>query len=641
MPRLSFLCCFILVFNLFACSNHDTDANLTKVSDEVAPKAIFGGVEVESTDPISLSSIALLEGDGEQVCSGTLITANVIVSAAHCFTTFSPYYVSFGGEVPQKTFWTDDLSDRRKFPNVREIASFAVHPDYDSSVTGDNAEELRPPNDIAFAIIADGAPSGFVPARVIAPGSALTTDITIAGFGAFPEYDPMDPAPPRLRKVDTFIGAILSQSKLLKDGPNPGKGSCVRDSGGSIYLRTNLTETPIVIGNVVSGPLDCSEGLGYNTDLRHYVPWLESATGQTLTKVAISSNCGNGAVDAGEACDGGSVSCGDINDGYISGAAACNAQCSGYDESSCVAEPIQNRCVESACGAEGLPRGIPDNSSAGTTSTIPIAGLAGTVSGVDVTVEIVHTYRGDLRVRLVSPTGREALLFDRTGAGADNLSLELSLADFDGLDPAGDWSLIVSDHAGQDTGTLVSWSLRLTEDLPAICGDGIVEGSEVCDGGAMSCVAIDGARFSGGVAPCDSACGGYDVSPCAVIENLSSCVAAACVSSDADLPIPDNSAAGISSIVRVETFTGALHSVHLVLSIDHTYRGDLYVTLTSPQGTVKVLHNKSGGSADDLNLDVTLADFAGEAPTGDFVLFVSDRASRDVGTLEGWSIQLD
>lgn len=632
---------FSIALVALSCSNLEPEATVTSSSTSDRPKGIFGGVEVEDTDPVSLSSIALIEGDGEQVCSGTLITPNMIVSAAHCFTKFSPYYVSFGSEVAQKVFWTDDLSDRRKFPNFREITSYKVHPDYDSSVSNENAEETRPSNDIAIAFIEDGAPEGFTPARVIAPGSALTTDITIAGFGAFPEYDPLDPEPPRLRKVDTFIGAFLPQSKMIKDGPNPGKGSCVRDSGGSIYLRTDLSQTPIVIGNVVSGPLDCSEGIGYNSDFRYFTPWIEAESGQTLEKVTINSNCRNGHLDPGEVCDSSSISCQALDDAYVGGTAVCNAQCSGYDESACVSPQVENRCVESACYAGELPAAIPDNNASGLTSGISVSGDFAPIEDVAVTVEITHTYRGDLRVRLVSPSGEERLLFDRTGSGADDLDLSLNLSDLAGTNPVGQWKLIVSDHASQDTGSLVAWSLRFTEKAPSTCGNGHVDGGEVCDGGTKSCVSIDSARFSGGEALCNSACDGYDVSSCIVIENESSCVDSACVSTDTNLSIPDNSSRGVSSIIHVESFTGTVENVHLTVDIDHTYRGDLYVTLTSPRGTVKVLHNKTGGSADDLNISASLDDFEGEDPTGDFTLFISDSAYRDTGKLLNWSIQLD
>ena len=548
--------------------------------------------------------------------------------------------MSFGTQVAQKQFWTDDLSDRTKFPNFREIISHTIHPDYDPSVTRDNAEEQRPANDIAIATIVDGAPSNFVPARVIAPMSTVTTDITIAGFGAFPDYDPLNPAPPKLRKVDTFIGTFLSQSKLIKDGPNPGKGSCVRDSGGSIYLRCNLTDTPILVGNVVSGPYDCNEGIGYNSDLRYYVPWIESTTGVSLTKVTLNTNCNNGVLDAGELCDSNVVDCSQLNAGYVDGTATCNTDCSGYDESSCITDLPENTCTESPCVASDLPLAIPDNRSSGITSEITVSDFEGAIDVVMVEVDIVHTYRGDLKLRLISPTGAETILHNRTGSGADNLNLSLSLDNYHSTDPIGQWMLIVSDHASQDRGSLTNWSLRFGQQAQTNCGNQIREGAEVCDGDEESCAALDISRFSGGTALCKSDCSGYDIATCSVIENNSTCVESPCTSDDSNLSIPDNSPSGVSSIITVESFNGQLTSVIVNVNIDHTYRGDLYVRLTSPQGTTTVLHNKTGGSADDLTISESLTDFQGEDPTGDFTLFVSDNASRDLGSLLSWSIQL-
>ena len=50
--------------------------------------------------------------------------------------------------------------------------------------------------------------------------------------------------------------------------------------------------------------------------------------------------------------------------------------------------------------------------------------------------------------------------------------------DFDGLDSAGDWTLVVSDQVGGDTGTLDAWSLRFTA----------VDGPP-CDGTVAKCTA--------------------------------------------------------------------------------------------------------------------------------------------------------
>ncbi|MEO1172804.1 MAG: hypothetical protein AAFX94_12265, partial [Myxococcota bacterium] len=53
--------------------------------------------------------------------------------------------------------------------------------------------------------------------------------------------------------------------------------------------------------------------------------------------------------------------------------------------------------------------------------------------------------------------------------------------------------------------------------IPAQCGNGVIEGNEVCDGGSQSCSALGAA---GGVASCKADCSGYDVSSCS---GLGSC----------------------------------------------------------------------------------------------------------------------
>jgi|GEM_PF-681061 len=52
-----------------------------------------------------------------------------------------------------------------------------------------------------------------------------------------------------------------------------------------------------------------------------------------------SAFCGNGFTESGEICDGDAKTCSEIHPGYIGGVAACKSDCSGYDTSSCVADP--------------------------------------------------------------------------------------------------------------------------------------------------------------------------------------------------------------------------------------------------------------------------------------------------------------
>ncbi|MFP2957632.1 M4 family metallopeptidase [Myxococcus sp. 1LA] len=78
----------------------------------------------------------------------------------------------------------------------------------------------------------------------------------------------------------------------------------------------------------------------------------------------------------------------------------------------------------------------------------------------------------------------------------------------------------------------------------------------------------------------------------------------------------------------------------LDLDIDHTFKGDLSVTLTSPSGKSEVVHNRKGGSADNIKEGFDLSAFKGESAKGEWTLSVKDNARRDTGTLNSWSLSI-
>jgi hypothetical protein len=102
--------------------------------------------------------------------------------------------------------------------------------------------------------------------------------------------------------------------------------------------------------------------------------------------------------------------------------------------------------------------------------------------------------------------------------------------------------------------------------------------------------------------------------------------------------IPDNDPTGVSSTIAVSD-QGTIDSVKVNLDISHTYRGDLRVVLRHA-GREIVLHDKTGGTENDLDVTVPVADLAGQALAGDWVLEVSDHANIDTGTLNAWSIEV-
>jgi extracellular elastinolytic metalloproteinase len=120
-----------------------------------------------------------------------------------------------------------------------------------------------------------------------------------------------------------------------------------------------------------------------------------------------------------------------------------------------------------ASGEASPALAIPDANPAGVRSTIAIAG-AGTVGSIKVGLNLSHTFIGDLKVELVSPTGRRAVLHDRKGGGNNDIvstfdsSTSPGLAALAGEPVAGQWALEVRDLEAADVGRLNRWSIELT-----------------------------------------------------------------------------------------------------------------------------------------------------------------------------------
>ncbi len=96
--------------------------------------------------------------------------------------------------------------------------------------------------------------------------------------------------------------------------------------------------------------------------------------------------------------------------------------------------------------------------------------------------------------------------------------------------------------------------------------------------------------------------------------------------------------ATVESPIAVSGRTGSTPATASVdVTIRHTYEGDLEVDLVSPAGRVYVLHDRTGGSADDVvgTFPVTLTS---EPLNGTWRLRVDDDARGDTGTLDTWSI---
>ena len=104
-----------------------------------------------------------------------------------------------------------------------------------------------------------------------------------------------------------------------------------------------------------------------------------------------------------------------------------------------------------------------------------------------------------------------------------------------------------------------------------------------------------------------------------------------------DRAIPDN--ATVESTITVSGRAGnAPAYTEVSVSIAHPFIGDLKVELIAPDGTAYLLHNRLGGSADNL-VKTYAPPVTTETMNGTWRLRVNDNSTGDTGLIDSWSIR--
>ncbi|WP_322787737.1 proprotein convertase P-domain-containing protein [Hamadaea tsunoensis] len=226
-------------------------------------------------------------------------------------------------------------------------------------------------------------------------------------------------------------------------------------------------------------------------------------------------------------------------------------------------------------GTNNTDVAVPDLGSAD--SPMVISGCPGAAAVTSrVEVHIVHPYQGDLVVSLVAPDGSAYVLQSRVGGSADNLDQTFTV-NLSSEAAAGTWRLHVQDAASGDAGFINTWTLMLAA--------------------AATCSQTNATAYT----------------------------------------IPDNGT--VTSNVAI-TCTGPASTASTVaVNITHTYSGDLVISLVAPDGSVYILRNRSGGSADNVVQTFTI-NLSGEVRTGTWGLRVQDASPADVGRINSWTLSV-
>ncbi|MGO1071360.1 proprotein convertase P-domain-containing protein [Lysobacter sp. CA199] len=105
---------------------------------------------------------------------------------------------------------------------------------------------------------------------------------------------------------------------------------------------------------------------------------------------------------------------------------------------------------------------------------------------------------------------------------------------------------------------------------------------------------------------------------------------------DTDVAITDMATVESPIVVSGRTGNGSA-TTPIQVTIYHTYKSDLKVDLVAPDGTVYNIHNRTGGSADNV-IGTFNKNLSSEPLNGTWKLRVNDNANADTGRIDKWSI---
>lgn len=249
-----------ILFLLNACAGQKTPEAI--VLNEQDGSRIIGGTEVKPDDPIAATIVGLYDTVREAVCTGSLVSRNLVITAAHCIAGApTDVVVVFGLD-----FETENIV-------VRPVVDAEFAP-----ILAKRSEDSVDMGDIALVKFSGAVPRGYKPAKLLGrlDGISDGRTVTLAGYGM--SNSAKKSGTGRLRKADAQIKKLrYTKTEFLVDQTH-GRGACHGDSGGAAYVTVNGEAFVMgVTSRTVNDPKDTCGMFTAYTNVPVYLKWLNAA----------------------------------------------------------------------------------------------------------------------------------------------------------------------------------------------------------------------------------------------------------------------------------------------------------------------------------------------------------------------------
>jgi len=261
---------FALALPFLACAPEESDAGDTSTESAVTgDDEIVGGVVSAAG---SWKGTAALYSQGEQVCGGTLVAPEWIVTAAHCVEPKLPR-----GGIDNVVLGKTKLSATGG--ETITVLSATRHPSYSSATSSNDIALLRLSRAATTPVVKIASPTAF--AKLSATATSTVVGWGVTRMGAYWTSNSLRQVSIPLIPIatcQTYPGySGVNNTQLCAGLPQGGKDSCQGDSGGPLYATIGTTTMQV---GVVSWGLGCAKpnAPGVYTRISSFETWLSTAS---------------------------------------------------------------------------------------------------------------------------------------------------------------------------------------------------------------------------------------------------------------------------------------------------------------------------------------------------------------------------